>query len=49
VPEAWSIRERVFRRWVRRKGAVWVEDSPLGEEVLAMICGGRMRYGLLGL
>jgi len=29
VPEAWRIRERVFRRWVRRKGVVWEVLSPL--------------------
>lgn len=28
-PDAWRIRERVFRRWERRKGEVWVEVSPL--------------------
>lgn len=30
-PEAWRIRERVFRRCDRRKGLVWDEFSPLDE------------------
>ena len=29
VPDAWRIRERVLRRWDRRKGEVWEEFSPL--------------------
>ena len=29
VPDAWRIRERVFKRWDRRKGEVWEEFSPL--------------------
>ncbi len=29
VPDAWRMRERVLRRWERRKGEVWVEVSPL--------------------
>ena len=29
VPDAWRIRDRVFRRCDRRKGEVWEEFSPL--------------------
>ena len=31
-PEAWRIRERVFRKWVRRNGLVWVDVPPLRKE-----------------
>ena len=31
-PEAWRIRERVFRKWVRRNGLVWEDVSPLRKE-----------------
>ena len=50
-PEAWRIRERVLRKWVRRNGLVWVDVSPLRKEEMLVAdedVGGE-EAGLLGL
>lgn len=37
-PEAWSIKERVFRKWVKRNGLVWVDVSPLENSEEVLVC-----------
>ena len=37
-PEAWRIKERVFSKWARRNGFVWVDVSPLENREEGLVC-----------